>query len=89
MLGCVDPIIHFCLLGLCFICNELHGAYAIVHVLEPLKTSHQFLTFVNLHERESVLMILHPLMYALFFLSLFPLFLAFLKCWISCLGWLF
>ena len=35
--GCVELVIHFYLLGLCFICNELHGAYAIVHVLKSLQ----------------------------------------------------
>ena len=35
MLGCVEPVIHLCLLGPCFICNEILDDHVIVHVLKP------------------------------------------------------
>ena len=44
----------------------MHDGYAIVHVLKPLKTSHQLLNLIDLHERELDLTVLLPLVHALF-----------------------
>ena len=66
MPGCVEPVIHLCLLGPYFICNEMLDGHAIVHVLKPLKTSHQLPDLVVLHRRELDLITSLPFVHALF-----------------------
>ena len=66
MPGCVESVIHLCLLGPCFICNEMLDGHAIVHVLKPLKTSHYLPDLVVLHKRELDLIASLPFVHALF-----------------------
>ena len=66
MSGCVELVIHLCLLGPCFICNEMFDGHAIVHVLKPLKTSHQLPDLIVLHGRELDLIALLPFVHAMF-----------------------
>ena len=68
----------------------LHVSYAIVHVLRSLKPSHQLLKLIDIYgmELDLTVLLLFFFLYMLYFSSLSPLFLVFLECWVSCLGWL-
>ena len=90
MLGCLEPVIHFYLLGLCFICNELHGAYAIVHVLKSLQnlppvfnsrwSSWKIVKFNRIISSCACSVFLHRILCFLYFWSEYHV-------WVSCLEW--